>query len=62
MATYGTVLYVNDHNVTYFDSFEVEHTPKEIAKFTGHKNIIANIYRIQTDNSIMCEYFLSLYQ
>ena len=43
MATYGTVLYVNDDNVTYFDSFEVEYTPKEITKFTGDKNIIANI-------------------
>ena len=24
------IVYVNDNNETYFDSFEVEHIPKEI--------------------------------
>ena len=33
--------------VTYFDSTGVEHIPKEIKNFTGNKNIITNIYRIQ---------------
>ena len=42
--------------MTYFDSFGVEHIPKEIKKFITHKNIITNIYRIQTYDS-MCEYF-----
>ena len=50
-------LYVNDNNVTYCDSFEVEHIPKEIIKFIGNKNIKANIYWIQTNNSVMCRYF-----
>ena len=40
-------LYVNDNNVTYFDSFGVKYIPKEIKKFTGNKNIITNSYRIQ---------------
>ena len=31
----------------YFDSFGVEHIPKEIRKSIGNKNIITNIYRIQ---------------
>ena len=44
-------------NVTYFDSFGVEYIPKEIKKFIGNKNIIANIYRIQAYDSIMCGYF-----
>ena len=35
----------------------VEHIPKEIKKFIRNKNIITNIYRIQTYNSIMCGYF-----
>ena len=48
---------MNANNIVYFDSFGVEHVPKEIKKFTGNKNIIANIYRIQTYNSIMCGYF-----
>ena len=51
------LLYVSDNNLTYFDSFEVEHFPKEIKKFIGNKNIITNIYRIQAYNSIMCRYF-----
>ena len=32
-------------DATYFDSFGVEHIPKEIQKL--YKNIIINIYRIQ---------------
>ena len=40
-----------------FDSFGVEHVPKEIKKFICHKNIKTNIFRIQADNSIMCGYF-----
>ena len=31
--------------------------PKEIRKFIEHKNIKTNIFRIQSDNSIMCGYF-----
>ena len=50
-------MYVNDNIVTYFDSFRVEHIPKEIKKFIGNKNIIANIYRTQAFDSIMCGYF-----
>ena len=50
-------MYVNDNNVTYFDSFEVEHIPKEIKNFIGNKNISTNIYRVQAYDSIMCGYF-----
>ena len=56
-GTHWIALYVNDNNVTYFDSFGVEHIPKEIKKFSGNKNIITNIYRIQTYESITCGYF-----
>ena len=40
-----------------FDSFGVEHVSEEIENFIGHKNIKTNIFRIQTNNSIMCGYF-----
>ena len=47
-------MYINAKNVIYFDSFGVEYISKEIRKFIGIKNIITNIYRIQTYASIMC--------
>ena len=43
--------------IIYFDSFGVEHISKESKKFIGNKNIITNIFRVQADKSIMCEYF-----
>ena len=41
----------------YFDSFGVEHIPREIMKFIARKKIITNIYRIQAYDSTMCGYF-----
>ena len=45
------------YDAIYFDSFGVEHVPKEIKKFIANKNIITNIYWIQIYNLLMCEYF-----
>ena len=45
------------NNIVNFDSFGVEHIPKEIKRFIGNRNIITNIYRIQVYDSIMCGYF-----
>ena len=50
-------LYINNKTATYFDSFGVEHIPKEIKKFINNKNIVANIYRVQNYDSIMYGYF-----
>ena len=51
IGTLWVALYVNNKTVTYFDSFGVEHIPKEIKKIIkgtiANKNIIANIFRIQ---------------
>ena len=47
----------NNNNVISFDSFGVEHIPKEIKEFVKNKNITANIFRIQANDSIMCRYF-----
>ena len=57
IGTHWIDLYVNAENVTYFDSFGVEHVPKEVKKFIGNKNIITNIHRTQAYNLIMCGYF-----
>ena len=57
IGAHWIVLYFNDNNVTYFDSFGVQHIPKEIKTFTENKNIITNIYRIQAYDSVMFRYF-----
>ena len=57
IGTHWIALYVNNKTVTYFDSFGIEHIPKEVKKFIGKRNIISNIYRIQNYDSIMCGYF-----
>ena len=48
---------MNGKNVTYFDSFGVEYTPKEIKKFIGNRNITKSVYIKQTNDSIICAYF-----
>ena len=50
-------MHVNDNNVTCFDSFGVEHIPKEIRKLKKNKNVLTNIYRVQACDSMMCGYF-----
>ena len=67
IGTHWVALYENNKTIIYFDSFGVEHIPKEIMKFIGNeqsssakarsKKIITNIYRIQAYDSIMCGYF-----
>ena len=49
--------FVTKMKFVYFDSFGVEHIPKEIKKFMNNKNIIANIFRVQANDSVMCGYF-----
>ena len=51
IATHWVALYVLNNNVTYFDSFGVEHIPKEIKAFinnnnNNNKNIKTNVSRI----------------
>ena len=48
---------MNAENVIYFDSFGVEHIPKGIRNIIGSNSVIANIYRIQACDSILCGYF-----
>ena len=56
MSTRWVALHVSNNDVTSFDSFGVEHIPKEI-KLISNKTVKANIFRIQTHDSIMCGYF-----
>ena len=53
IGTHWIAFHVQNKNVTYFNSFGVEHIPKEIRTFINNKNIKANIFRIQAYDSIM---------
>ena len=50
-------MYALNNNATYFDSFGVEHTPKEVKMFIDKYIVVTNIFRIQAYNSVMCGYF-----
>ena len=56
-GTYWIALFCTEIEVIYFDSFGVEPITKEIKEFIGNKNIKANIFTTQSNNSIMCGYF-----
>ena len=74
-GTHSVALFVKPEYMTessssertvYFDSFGIEHIPKEINKFIGNSDtrkssaiarIKSNIFRIQAYDSIMCGYF-----
>ena len=57
IGTHWIVLFVKRKYVVYFDSFGVEHIPKEIEHVVGNKEIKANIFRLQAYDSIMCAYY-----
>ena len=50
-------MYALNDNVTFFDSFGVEHILKETKIFIGNKNIQTNIFRMQAYDSVICGYF-----
>ena len=64
-GTHWVSLFVKTNEAIYFDSFGIEHIPKEINKFIrskelGHvvrNDIKSNIFRTKAYNSIMCGYF-----
>ena len=64
-GTHWVALFVKPKYTVYFDSFGIEHIPKEIKKFIRSKelgsavnnDIKSNIFRIQAYHSIMYGYF-----
>ena len=51
IETHWVALYVQNNNLTYFNSFGVEHIQKYIKTFINSKNIRKNIFRIQVYDS-----------
>ena len=57
VGTHWIALFCKRNEIVYFDRFGVEHIPEEIKKIIGNKNIKANIFRVQANDSPMCGYF-----
>ena len=57
MQAHIGLLYFVTSEIVYFDSFGVEHIPEKIKEFIGNKNIKANFFSVQANNSVMCGYF-----
>ena len=57
IGTYWIALTCSRSEIVYFDSFGVEYVPEEIKEFIGNKNIKANIFRVQANDSVMFGYF-----
>ena len=57
VGTHWIALFFSRSEIVYFDSFGVQHVPEKIKESIWNKNIIANIFRVQANNSVMCGYF-----
>ena len=57
VGTHWIALFCNRNDIVYFDSFGVENGLEEIKEFVRNKNIKANVFQVQVNNSIMCGYF-----
>ena len=56
-GTHWIALSFKTNEVIYFDSFGIEHIPKEIEHAIGNKEIKASIFRLQAYDSVMCGYY-----
>ena len=57
VGTHWIAFFCKRSEIVYFNSFAVERVPEEIKNFIRNKNIKANIFRVQANNSVMCGNF-----
>ena len=56
-GTHWVAIYLNNDRATYFDSFGVEHMPREVIRFLKNKDLHTNIFRVQPADSVLCGYY-----
>ena len=56
VGTHWIALFCEKSEILHFDSFGVEHVPEQNKEFIGNENTKANIFRVQSNNSIMRGY------
>ena len=49
--------YIDRNTAVYFDYFRIEYTPQEVLNKIRDKSITHNIFRIEDDDSIICEFY-----
>ena len=57
VGTHWIALFCNKNEIIYFNSFGVEHVSKKIKEFVGIKNMKGRIFRVQANDSVVCDYF-----
>ena len=56
-GTHWIALFCNRNEIVYFDSFSDEYVSAEIKEIVENKNIKANIFRVQANDSVICGSF-----
>ena len=56
-GTHWVSLFIDRINAVQFDPFEIEYIPQEALSKIQDKSINHNIFRIQSDDSIMCGFY-----
>ena len=51
------LLFINRNAAVYFDDFGIEYIPEKVLNKVKDKSITHNIFRIQDNESIMCEFY-----
>ena len=51
------LLFIAKNTAVYFDSFGIEHIPQDVLEIIKNKSITHNIFRIQSYNHIMCQFY-----
>ena len=60
VSTHWIALLCNRNGIVYLDKFGIEHVLEEIKEFIGNKNIKANIFRVQANDSGISGYLCRL--
>ena len=53
-GTHSVFLFIDRNTAVYFDSFRIEHIPRELSSKMKDKSITQNIFSIHSDDSVMC--------
>ena len=56
-GTHWVSLFIDRNLAVYFDSFRIDYIPQEVLNKIKDKSVTHNIFRIQDNKSVMCEFY-----